>query len=53
VRYDLLAQEQFESIEQVQMEATDWLWRYNHRRPNMGNGGMTPIQKRRQVECQS
>ena len=53
VRYDLLAQEQFESIEQVQIEATEWLWRYNHRRPNMGNGGMTPIQKRQQVECQS
>jgi len=52
VRYDLFAQEQFASIEEVQEAATQWLWRYNHRRPNMGNGGITPAQKRAQVECQ-
>lgn len=52
VRYDVFAQEQFDSIAQVQEAATDWLWRYNHRRPNMGNGGFTPVQKREQVECQ-
>jgi putative transposase len=53
VRYDLLGQELFESIERVQACVTEWLWRYNHRRPNMGNGGFTPAQKRQQVECQS
>ena len=35
----------FESIEEVQQIATEWLWSYNHERPNMGNGGMTPAQK--------
>ena len=35
----------FESIEEVQQIATEWLWSYNHERPNMGNGGMTPVQK--------
>jgi putative transposase len=53
VRYGLLGQEQFESIEQAQERATDWLWRYNHCRPNMAIGGITPEQKRQQVECQS
>jgi putative transposase len=52
VRSDLLGQELFDSIESVQEQATDWLWRYNHRRPNMGIGGLTPAQKRQQVECQ-
>ncbi len=25
--------------------ATRWLWSYNNKRPNLGNGGMTPAQK--------
>ena len=25
--------------------ATDWLWTYNHERPNMALGGITPKQK--------
>ncbi|MDL2407937.1 hypothetical protein PY650_20180 [Rhizobium calliandrae] len=25
--------------------ATEWLWTYNHERPNMGIGGVTPAQK--------
>jgi len=37
----------FESIEEAQQIATEWLWSYNHERPNMGNGGMTPAQKLR------
>ena len=44
VRYDWLAQHLFESIEQMQDYATDWLWHYNHERPNMALGGFTPIQ---------
>ena len=45
VRYDWLAQLLFESIEQVQESATRWLWTYNHERPNMALGGITPMQK--------
>jgi hypothetical protein len=45
VRYDWLAQHLFDSIEQVQLSATRWLWIYNHERPNMAIGGITPMQK--------
>ena len=45
VRYEWLSQHLFESIEQVQRFATRWLWMYNHERPNMGLGGITPMQK--------
>ena len=45
VRYDWLAQYLFDSIADVQDYATRWLWTYNHERPNMGLGGITPKQK--------
>lgn len=45
VRYDWLAQTLFDSIEQAQESATRWLWTYNHERPNMALGGITPMQK--------
>ena len=45
VRYDWLTQYLFDSIHQVQEHATHWLWSYNHERPNMGLGGITPKQK--------
>jgi putative transposase len=45
VRYDWLNQYLFESIDEVQDFATDWMWAYNHERPNMGLGGITPKQK--------
>ena len=45
VRYAWLASTLFESIEQVQEEATRWLWTYNHERPHMALGGITPMQK--------
>ena len=45
VRYDWLNQYRFDRVEQVQEYATRWLWTYNHERPNMGIGGMTPKQK--------
>ena len=45
VRYDWLGQYLFESIEEVQGFATRWLWTYNHERPNMALGGITPKQK--------
>ncbi|SMF21189.1 integrase core domain-containing protein, partial [Desulfovibrio gilichinskyi] len=47
VRYDWLAQCLFESINEVQEHATKWLWTYNNERPNMGIGGITPMQKLR------
>lgn len=49
VRYDWLNQHLFKSIEQVQNYATAWLWSYNNERPNMGIGGITPIQKLQRV----
>ena len=42
VRYDWLSQYLFDSIEDVQESATQWLWTYNHERPNMALGGITP-----------
>ena len=45
VRYDWLAQYLFDSISEVQESATRWLWTYNHERPNMALGGITPMQK--------
>lgn len=45
VRYDWLAQNLFESIQEVQDQATRWLWTYNNDRPNMAIGGVTPIQR--------
>lgn len=45
VRYDWLGQYLFDSIDEVQRKATEWLWTYNNERPNMALGGITPIQK--------
>ncbi|OFS93485.1 transposase [Stenotrophomonas sp. HMSC10F06] len=44
VRYAWLASNLFNDIEQVQEIATRWLWTYNHERPNMALGGITPMQ---------
>ena len=45
VRHEWLDEHLFESIDHAQQTATDWLWRYSNERPNMANGGITPIQK--------
>ena len=45
VRYDWLAQELFDTIDDVQDQATRWMWHYNHERPNMALGGITPNQR--------
>ena len=45
VRYEWLAQYLFETIDEVQNFATRWLWNYNHERPNMALGGITPKQR--------
>ncbi len=45
VRYEWLAQYLFDTVEEVQDFATQWLWNYNHERPNMALGGFTPKQR--------
>ena len=45
VRYDWLSQYLFESIAEVQLHATQWLWTYNNERPNTAIGGIPPRQK--------
>lgn len=45
VRYDWLGQYLFDTLEEVREFATRWLWHYNHERPNMALGGITPNQR--------
>lgn len=45
VRYDWLGQYLFSNLTEVQEHATRWLWSYNHQRPNMALGGITPIMR--------
>ena len=35
----------FETIDELQQIATEWLWTYNNERPNMGIGELTPAMK--------
>ena len=49
VRQEWLGRYLFDTLEQVQDHATCWLWTYNNERPNMGIGGITPIQKLKQA----
>jgi len=44
VRYDWLAHHLFGTLEELQEFATQWLWVYNHERPNMALDGYTPKQ---------
>ena len=46
MRYELLNQCLFESIEQVKQQSTQWLWMYNNVRPHIANGGMPPVFKK-------
>ena len=45
VRYDWLTQYEFDTLAEVQDFATQWMWTYNHERPNMALGGITPKQR--------
>lgn len=47
VRHEWLDLYLFETIAEVQEIATEWLWTYNHERPNMGIGGIPPARKLR------
>jgi putative transposase len=44
-RHEWLSQHLFESIQHAQLTAKEWLWLYNHERPNTAIGGITPRQK--------
>lgn len=53
VRHEWLGQYLFADIKEVQDTATEWLWTYNHERPNMALGGITPAQKlKRKMQTQ-
>jgi putative transposase len=45
LRGEWLSQYIFETIEEAQEQATEWLWTYNNERPNMAIGGITPAMK--------
>lgn len=44
-RYEWLSQYHGDDLEHVQQAATRWMWSYNHERPNMALGGITPKQR--------
>jgi putative transposase len=45
VRYEWIAPYCFDTIKEAQGFATRWIWNYNHERPNMALGGITPKQR--------
>jgi len=45
VRYEWLSQHYWQDLDEVQLYATQWMWKYNHDRPNMALGGITPKQR--------
>lgn len=45
VRYEWLSQYHWRDLDEVQLYATNWMWMYNHERPNMALGGITPKQR--------
>ncbi|ALT80033.1 integrase [Paucibacter sp. KCTC 42545] len=45
VRYEWLSQYLWSDLQEAQLFATQWMWKYNHDRPNMALGGITPKQR--------
>ncbi len=45
VRYEWLSQYLWQDLAEVQHFATQWMYDYNHDRPRMALGGMTPKQR--------
>jgi transposase InsO family protein len=45
VRYEWLSQYPWRDLDEVRDFATDWIWKYNHERPHMALGGITPMQR--------
>ena len=45
VRYEWLSHYHWRNLDEVRDYATQWMWQYNHERPNMALGGITPKQR--------
>lgn len=45
VRYEWLSLTYWADLDEVRDHATQWIWSYNHERPNMALGGITPKQR--------
>ena len=45
VRYEWLSQYLWSDLEEVRLAATQWTYNYNHYRPHMALGGLTPKQR--------
>ncbi len=45
VRYEWLSQYYWKSLGEVQLFAIQWMYQYNHERPSMALGGITPKQR--------
>ena len=43
IRYSWVSKHLFESLDEVQEYATQWLWFYNHERPHKANNGRLPL----------
>lgn len=43
IRYSWLSKHLFDTLEEVQEYATQWLWFYNYERPHTANGGKPPL----------
>ncbi len=43
IRYSWVSKHLFDTLEEVQEYATQWLWFYNHQRPHRANGGKPPL----------
>jgi putative transposase len=45
VRYEWLSQYDWNTLAELQAFASNWMWHYNHERPHMALGGITPKQR--------
>ncbi len=45
LHYEWLSQYYWQDLDEVRDHATQWIWSYNHKRPNMALGGITPKQR--------
>ena len=45
IGYEWLSQHYWQSVDEVQGFATQWMYKYNHQRPNMALGSIIPKQR--------
>ncbi|MEQ1230856.1 integrase core domain-containing protein, partial [Acinetobacter junii] len=43
IRYSWLSKHLFDTLDEVQDYATNWLWHYNHERQHQANKGKPPL----------